>query len=448
VLSPSSSRRSPSSLGVRAPRASSDIPRAFARAAFHAVAVTVVARARAIAGELARRAADGESRRALASIASVLALFVLTGCGGGGLHLTPVKSTANKPSNVAVYFKVETSSGEPVGGLGAEQFKIYEDGSLVSTNESKQTILNPEVAASHYTLLLVDMSGSVSADAEAVSTLVDAASAFTERVEKSQKVAVYAFDGGEDLHPIAPFESPNGAHASVQSLKGYKPQDPSTNLNGAIVRGLAELDKALTHAEHPMKFGTLVVFSDGTDRASRVPKDQMRKAVKDSSYQIFAIGLGSELQESELKDIGKDGTAKAQDKSAVVSAFDDIAKKIEGATKAYYLLSYCSPSRAGKHEVKVEASYKEADGKTQRTGTLKSEFDAAGFTHGCDPNTPPNFDVTKGDALAPKDDDKKDDKAQDKKPKTAAPGPAKPRGSGSVQLPPPPPPPKSEEFTP
>ena len=382
-----------------------------------------------------------------AALTCVLALFVLTGCGGGGLKLTPVKSTANKPSNVAVYFKVETSGGEPVGGLAAEQFKIYEDGSLVSQNESKQTILNPEVAASHYTLLLVDMSGSVSGDPEAVATLVDAAGAFTERVEKSQKVAVYTFDGSEDIHPIAPFESPGGAHASVQSLKGYKPQDPSTNLNGAVIRGVAELDKALAHAEHPMKFGTLVVFSDGTDRAARIPKDQMRKAVKDSPYQIFAIGLGSELQESELKDIGKDGTAKAADKTTVVKAFDEIAKKIEGSTKAYYLLSYCSPSRAGLHEVKVEASYKDADGKTERTGTLKSEFDAAGFTHGCDPNTPPTFDVTKGDALAPKENDKKDDK----KPKTpAATGTTKPRASGTVQLPPPPPPPppKNEEFTP
>jgi hypothetical protein len=45
--------------------------------------------------------------------------------------------------------------------MTVEQFEIYEDNELVSVYESKQTILNPEVAASHYTLLLVDMSGSV-----------------------------------------------------------------------------------------------------------------------------------------------------------------------------------------------------------------------------------------------------------------------------------------------
>ena len=69
----------------------------------------------------------------------------------------PSKSTQSKPSNIAIYFKVQTASGEPVGGrLSADQFRIYEDGSIVSQYESKQTILNPEVAVSHYTLLLVD----------------------------------------------------------------------------------------------------------------------------------------------------------------------------------------------------------------------------------------------------------------------------------------------------
>ena len=133
------------------------------------------------------------------------ALFFVTGCGGGGLTLTPIKSTQAKPSNVAVYFKVQTSGGDPVGGLTAESFRIYEDGELVSQLESKQTILNPEVAASHYTLLLVDMSGSVSGDPDSVSALVDAANAFTDRVEKQQKVAIFVFDGSPELHPISPF---------------------------------------------------------------------------------------------------------------------------------------------------------------------------------------------------------------------------------------------------
>jgi hypothetical protein len=394
------------------------------------------------------------TQKILTLVVGLLLLSLSTGCGGG-LNLTPIKAAQNRPSNVAVYFKVEASNGEPIGGMTAEQFKIYEDGALVSENESKQTILNPEVSASHYTLLLVDMSGSVTGDPEAVQTLADAATAFTDRVEKTHKVAVFAFDGGPDLHPIAPFGSPGGAKGAIHGLTSYKPQDPSTNLNGAVVKGLAELDRALSHAEHPLRFGTLVIFSDGTDRASRVPKDEMRKAVKDSKYEIFAIGLGKEMQESELKDVGKTGTTRAENKEQVVKAFDDIATRIEAQTKAYYLLSYCSPSRAGKHEVKIEAIYK-VEGKGERSGALKSEFDATGFTHGCDPNTPPNFDVSKGDALAPPPkEEKEEEKKKDDKAAPGKPAAKKPSQGGSVTLPPPPPPTKpnpqpqsSQDFNP
>jgi len=162
---------------------------------------------------------------------------------------------------------------------------------------------------------------------------------------------------------------------------------------------LKELDKGLASAPNPLRFGTLVVFTDGSDRARRVKWDDVQKALDETPYDVFAIGLGAEMQDAELARVGKNGTAKAADKAQVVKAFDDIATRIEGMTKAYYLLSYCSPARAGKHELTVEAHAKLQDG--EASGKLKDQFDATGFTVGCDPNQRPNFDITKGDALAP-----------------------------------------------
>jgi hypothetical protein len=334
--------------------------------------------------------------------ASWLAWLVLTlllvGCGKGGLQLTHIRSAYKRPSNVAVYFKVQMSDGQPVGGLTADQFVVYEDGKVVSQFESQQTIINPEAAASHYTLLLVDMSGSISESGES-GAVVEAATAFTERVEKYQKVGVYAFDGSEDLHPVAPFTNSAGsATAGVKRLATFKAKDPSTNLHGAIVKGLEELDKALQGAEHPMRFGTLVVFSDGTDRAARVPASEMRDAIKNTSFDVFAIGLGAEISEDELKKVGKNGTAMAADRQAVVQAFDTIAKRIEDLTKSYYLLSYCSPSRTGEHEVRIEAVVKQGD--KERKGSVTARFDAQGFGPGCNPQQPPDFDIKSGDAVA------------------------------------------------
>ncbi|MBV9945252.1 MAG: VWA domain-containing protein [Myxococcales bacterium] len=333
-------------------------------------------------------------RRALATVS----LFLL-GCAG--LRVTPIKSAQQRPSNVAVYFKVQTSGGEPVGGLAADSFRIFEDGQLVSQYESKQTIVNPEVAAAHYTLLLVDMSGSVSESGNG-DVVAQAVGAFTERVEKQQRVAIYAFDGSPDLYPIAGFTDQVGsAKAGVHQLATFKPRDPSTNLHGAIVKALDELDRALARATQPLKFGTLVVFTDGTDRANRVSGDEMRQRVRDKPFDVFAIGLGAEIKESELRQIGKNGTAMASDRNAVVKAFDEIGERIAARTKSYYLLSYCSPSRAGAHTVKVEAVYRDPEGGAEKTGDFQANFDATGFAPGCDPSSPPSFDVTKGDALAP-----------------------------------------------
>jgi hypothetical protein len=356
-------------------------------------------------------------------------VLLAQGCAGG-LTLTPIQSTSTAPSNVAVYFRVATEDGTPIPELTAEQFEIYEDDQLVSTFESKQTILNPEVAATHFTLLLVDMSGSVS-ESGAKEQVVAAASLFTQQVEGNNVVGVYAFDGSAELHPISVFPTPPKAGANetakakakaradaqtqggIEQLTAFETKDTSTNLNGAIVEGVKVLDEALALAENPLRFGTLVVFTDGTDRAARVSRDDMLQAIAGSPYEVFAIGLGGEISEDDLKAIGRSGTALAQDRDAVTKAFEEVGATINGITRSYYLLSYCSPARAGQHQVRVVAKVDdpkakakaEAKGKgdkpvKQLEGELSQEFDAEGFEAGCDPNTPPAFDITQGENAA------------------------------------------------
>ena len=365
--------------------------------------------------------ARGVARRLGLGLRAGLGIALLVGCNG--LHLTSIKSAQQRPSNVAVYFRLSDHRGNPIPDLTATSFRIYEDDQLVSEFESKQTIANPEVAAVHYTLLLVDMSGSVSGSGT-VDSLVQAVNAFTDKLDK-QKVALYAFDGGPDLYAIVPFGDQAAAKAGAAQLSTFKPKDPSTNLNGGVVKALDELDDALGKASQPLKFGTLVVFTDGTDRANRVKAADMEQHIREKPFDVFAIGLGAEIREEQLARIGKSGTAMAADKSAIVKAFGDIGAKVDARTKSYYLLSYCSPSRAGRHEVRIQAVVKNEKDGSERAGNLRTDFDATGFAPGCDPNTPPSFDVTQGDLLAPPPDKpKKDDKNE--KPEKHAARPARP----------------------
>ncbi len=331
----------------------------------------------------------------LSHLLFIALLSVLTLDCAGGLDVKHVNSAAEKPNNVWVFFKVKKGD-DGVGSLTADDFTIYEDDKEVSKHESQQVILNPEVAAVMYTLLLVDMSGSITESGQ-VDTLVDAAKSFSDKVGKSQKVGVSAFDGSEKLHSVVTFTEAKGSvEGGLEGLRKFKPKDPSTNLHGAVVEGLRLLREELDKEKKPLKFGTLVVFTDGTDQAARVSAEEMAEEMDSEQYEffeIYAIGVGAEMDEGQLGDIGRDGTELAADHAKIQEAFDKIAARLENHTKSFYLLSYCTPARAGTHQVRIEAAYKK--GEEEGSGSLEYEFTAKGFgpPPKCDPNKKPKFDM-------------------------------------------------------
>ena len=324
------------------------------------------------------------------AIASLLVAFSLTACGGSsGLRLERLESSVQKPSNIAVYFTVETSEGEPVAGLEADAFQIYEDGKLVSVHESKQTILNPEVAVEHFTLLLVDMSGSVT-ESDDLPTIVAGASSFAERLGNVTKVAIYAFDGRKEIVPVADFTNNKGRVSNAaEKLDGFNAKDPSTNLNGAVVSALEVLDKKLSRSRMPLRFGTLVVFTDGSDRASRVDRETLLGAIDETEHEIYVIGVGSEIDEGELSEIGVTDVVIQPNREEISQAFEDTASRIEAMSQRYYLLGYCSPARAGDHKVKIVANG------MGKSGSLSYEFSAQGFRPDCNPEKKPAFSLTR-----------------------------------------------------
>src|SRR5688500_12429706 len=185
-----------------------------------------------------------------------LLALLLASCGGLKVQLH--NAAVQKPSNVALYFSVETNSGDPVAELSAESFKIYEDGRLVSPFESKQTILNPEVSVIHYTLLLLDLSGSV-VESGSIPLLQENATTFAGRVTKLHHIGVAGFDGRADLIPLVDFTTNGGAvQSSLDRVGGFKPKEPSTNLNGGVVNAIDVLEKELSSSKQPERFATQV----------------------------------------------------------------------------------------------------------------------------------------------------------------------------------------------
>lgn len=334
----------------------------------------------------------------LARLVSVARALVAAGCllGAGAfgcarLNLQLVDASVRRPSNVAVYFTVDNQKGEGVANLTPQDFHIYEDNQPVSILESKQTILQPEVAAIHYTLLLVDTSGSV-VDSGDMPAVIQAASSFSDRVGPYQKIAIYTFDGSPHITPIIGFGG--NVRSGINALSTRRPRDPSTNLNGAVIESIRALNHQMNAAPVPLRFGTLVVFTDGTDRAHRASAEDVDKALDGAGFESYVIGVGGEIDKGQLSKVGRSGTFASANRADIQKGFDEIAARIEASSKRFYLLSYCSPARAGQHQVQIEAVANGARGR------LSYNFNAAGFGPNCDPNQKPSFD-TKNPRLRP-----------------------------------------------
>jgi hypothetical protein len=322
-----------------------------------------------------------------------------------------VATSAQRPSNVAVYMMVENGD-QPVTGLDESDFAIYEDDQLIDSSQSQQTLLPRDVAAIHRTLLLVDMSGALEADAR--QTIAEGASRFVTKVRQSQAVSVFAFDGGRQIRLIGEYPKGTDTVEQIPGLTSYTAADTSSNLNAAVIEALQKLDARLMGTARPIRVGTLVVFARGPDLAGRATEDQMLDALDDSEHHVLAIGIeGSGLSIGRL---GDDGEFTATSLSGVGGAFEEAAARTAATFEKYYLLSYCSPARAGVRQLAIEVKTTDSEG-NEVGGQLRAEFDATGFSSGCNPTASPRFVLPK-----PSEDEGDDDDDAPAPARTTAPG--------------------------
>lgn len=312
------------------------------------------------------------------SLVLIAVAILFSGCTKT-LKFNKISNETRLPSLITLHFSLQTQNGEPVPYLKASDFVIKEDGREVSLFESKQTILPRNKQFELVTLLLLDLSGSI-IESGSIPSLQEAMKVFIDTVSESQIVSMYAFDGRKQIQQLLPFTTDkNRMIAAVDELKKYKPMDPSTNLNGAVLHGLPIIKKRVIAAKKTGKItsGTMILFTDGTDQAGRIPDNISRATALKSKSSIFTIGLGGEIDKEHLKSIGKSGFEFADDTDDIVEAFASIADKIKRESNKYYAIAYCSPKRAGEHNLEISVR--------DTKGSLGYQFNATGFAPNCEP---------------------------------------------------------------
>ena len=326
--------------------------------------------------------------KAVSRVFAVLAAGAALGCGPFGAHVEPLATSVQSPSNVAVYVSV-TQEGQPVSDLTRESFQISEDGQALDPEKVSFVVLPRDAAAEHRTLVLVDATLATTPDDRR--TLATAVTGLVKSVAHDQAVSVAAFDGTEKLTPIGEVEK-GSSKVELDALEKLAPQDPSRNLNGAVIAALSQLDSTLASADKPVRIGTLVVLTGGPDVAGRVTPEELAGELRRSRDHVLAVGVGADTGSVSLDRIGRDGTFRAQTLSTVSDALDKTSARLVAIEHSHYLLAYCSPARGGLRQLTVAVNLVDSAGKPNKA-SADVRFSADGFTAGCNSKDAPRFVV-------------------------------------------------------
>jgi hypothetical protein len=126
----------------------------------------------------------------------------------------------------------------------------------------------------------------------------------------------------------------------------------------------------------------VVVFTDGTDQASRYTETAALQKVNDANPNIsfFTIGLGGEIDTEVLGAIGKTFSVFAGNKEELETNFNEISLRVSEQANSFYLFEYCTPKRDGSGENNLAIQVKDGS----RQGSVQTKFDTKGFTGGCE----------------------------------------------------------------
>ncbi len=319
----------------------------------------------------------------------------MIGCGGsssddsefGKLVLIQQAASTSLPAVVSVSFKVETDDGKPVVGLSLEtNFTILENAEPISLLEGQPKVTPDPSNFVYSTLLLLDLSGSILGTS--FQSLKTASVALIDQIipENNQgnlQMKIAFFDGNQNITFLTAYLTDRQLlKNAINALTEDVSTDSSTNLYGAVVQGINEIENKINADTRVdvLAAGSLILFTDGQERSGRTTKALAQKAVDTApnNLAIFTIGLSGEIDKETLRRFGRNGFQEANTATNLVESFENIADLTNNQANSYYIFEYCSPRRSGpNNELKIIAK------QDNKEGFLIFNFSADTFKGGC-----------------------------------------------------------------
>lgn len=296
------------------------------------------------------------------SIRLVLLLVAASGCAETCPSIEKIDANTTDDALVQVVFGARCD-GAPLTDLQTENLSLTEDGEEVSGTESPWALEPVRSVLETYTLLLIDVSDSILAEGTLESARAAASTFALGLATAGDQIKVGLFDGAAELRTAVDWT--NDAAILEEGIAAIGPEDQldgSTNLNGAVIQGLAELDTLVEPdvESELLSVANLVVFTDGVDRSRRESDSAARDVVEGSDHGVYVVGLtGEAAVAEELSALAKDGYFEAGAPEALEGAFEELRATLVAETNRFYRLSYCSPLRGPRATLKLTVTVDE-----------------------------------------------------------------------------------------
>jgi VWFA-related protein len=258
---------------------------------------------------------------------------------GAGAQVQLNQVDTSEFPKVAIFATV-LKDGVPVPGLGAGDFRVRED----EVDQEPITVVPKLTALS--VVLTLDTSGSMKkrlADAQA------AAASFLDTLQSQDKAQVIRFS--RDVKTIYPMGSD---YAAARAAIGATAARGDTALWDALYASVESLRDVSGRK-------AIVLLSDGVDDdgsskpLSKHTVTDVLSLARQVNTPIFAIGLGTELDEVNLKKIATDSGAlylSASEPSELKRLYDNIGKQLAGQYAIYYTSNL--PADGSEHRVQLK----------------------------------------------------------------------------------------------
>lgn len=287
------------------------------------------------------------------------ALPVVTADGGLPGHqfpltLNPLSQPQTSTASISLYFSVVDATGKGVADLAPndatakKNFVALEDGLAVDPLESDftATLLTGQ-SVTIPTVLLLDLSGSV-VQGGALETMKKAAREIIKTLLPEQTLSLYTFADSATMR--ADFTADKAVlNTAIDGITGA--DGLSTDLYGSLSTVLTKWQDGLDNTQSVPRVtaGLAIVITDGADTAGKAKLTDL--ITQRGNKRIVSIGVGAADLRA-LQQIGNAGFVKPTSFGDLEATLGQITSNLATWNHSIYQATYCSPKRAGQHELR------------------------------------------------------------------------------------------------